>query len=109
MGGLSEIETAVAIRRDAQRQRIWLFTFGVLLAPVAADGLRQHFVQGFLRQWTAFDHHECRVVAFEIAVGDVVASDYLLDGLADEVDEILTEDEETVVTEGEDTGEEEDE
>ena len=35
--------------------------------------------------------------------------DYLLDGLADEVDEILTEDEETVVTEGEDTGEEEDE
>ena len=35
--------------------------------------------------------------------------DYLLDGLADEVDEILTEDEETVVTEGEETGEEEDE
>lgn len=35
--------------------------------------------------------------------------DYLLDGLADEVDEILTEDEETVVTDGEDIGEEEDE
>ena len=73
---MSEIETAVAIRRDAQRQRIWLLAFGVLFAPFATDGFRQHFVQGLLCQRTAFDHHERRVVAFEIAVGDIVASGF---------------------------------